>query len=260
MTGARSQTVMNTMSSVPQPDAGPELSALALAPAWYGKLPGLGDFASRRLRPDQVDFWDDWLATGMQRLREQDPSGWLDRYLAAPSWRFLLMPGVLGQAPSAGVLMPSVDRVGRYFPLLLLLELAEAPAAPQQMQSLWHWLGRLDELAGDALHEDWTAERLEQELSAMARPQMGGAALAAAPEASAELQLLPALPTARLLTLGGGLDAATRLGVEAQALWNQQARGRSYWLAQPTGQAPQLLVAQGLPDSAADLMGALSSA
>lgn len=245
---------MNVLSTDPQPAA----DAVVAAPAWYGKLPGLGDFASRRLRPDQVEFWDGWLATGMQRLQEQDPSGWLDRYLAAPSWRFLLMPGVLGQAPSAGVLMPSVDRVGRYFPLLLLLELGEAPAAPQQMQSLWHWLGRLDELAGDALHEDWTAERLEQELSAMARPLMGYAALAAAPVADVDPP--PAVPAGRLLVLGSGLDAATQLGVEAQRLWNQQALGRSYWLAQPTGQAPQLLVAQGLPESAAVLLGAASPA
>ena len=64
--------------------------------------------------------------------------------------------------------MPSVDRVGRYFPLTLVQALGDGPASTQQMQALWHWLARLDDLARDALHEDWTAERLEQELAGMA--------------------------------------------------------------------------------------------
>jgi type VI secretion system protein ImpM len=40
-------------------------------------------------------------------------------YLTFPVWRFLLPVGVLGSTAWTGVLMPSVDRVGRYFPLTL---------------------------------------------------------------------------------------------------------------------------------------------
>jgi len=48
---------------------------------------------------------------------------WLDSYLTAPIWRFLLSSGVCGQMPMLGVMMPSVDRVGRYFPLTVVVEL-----------------------------------------------------------------------------------------------------------------------------------------
>ena len=53
-------------------------------PGWYGKLPALGDFASRRLTPEWIAQWDAWLAEGLHLLREAAPDSWLDDYLARP--------------------------------------------------------------------------------------------------------------------------------------------------------------------------------
>ena len=130
---------------------------------WYGKLPSLGDFASRRLAPERIEAWDHWLADGLAQWRDQDPEGWLDAYLAGPSWRFVLMPGLLPGAtqPIAGVLMPSVDRVGRYFPMTLMHDCDKACAGTEAQLS---WLHRLDDLALDAMHEDWSVEQFEAEL------------------------------------------------------------------------------------------------
>ncbi len=221
-------------------------------PGWHGKLPSLGDFASRRLDAAFVEAWDAWLAAGLLALRERDAAGWLDAYLATPSWRFLLMPGVLpgdcGRQGWAGVLMPSVDRVGRYFPLSIVQPLGTRPASTQQMRSLWHWLGRLDELAADAMHDDWSLERLEDELARMAGP--GLEALSGATGSA------PSLPGAAVeLRLPEGVDASLAIGIEAQALWSAQATGRAYWYASGELQAPRLLVSCGLPAAAA-LLGA----
>ncbi len=224
------------------------------APGWHGKLPSLGDFASRRLDAGFIEAWDGWLAAGLLALREANPAGWLDAYLASPSWRFLLMPGVLpGECARqgwAGVLMPSVDRVGRYFPFTIALPLGEAPANTQQMSALWHWLGRLDELALDALHDDWNVDRLEDELARMARPALAGAVPPAAP---------PAAPGAlQPVALAEGADAAAAIGAEAQALWRARSTGLAWWYASPEQARRQLLVSRGLPAAAA--MGALLAA
>ena len=48
-------------------------------PGWYGKLPALGDFASRRLPPEFVEPWDRWLAAGLAAWREHD-ADWLDAF------------------------------------------------------------------------------------------------------------------------------------------------------------------------------------
>ena len=217
-------------------------------PGWHGKLPSLGDFASRRLEAPFLEAWDGWLAAGLLALRERDPGGWLDAYLASPSWRFLLMPGVLpgaaGAQAYAGVLMPSVDRVGRYFPFTIVQPLGDAPVSTQQMRGLWFWLGRLDELAAEALHDDWDVDRLESELARMAGPDLAPLAPVAgtgplAPGALSVVQLPP------------GCDAAQMIGIEAQALWRDKAQGLAYWFASTELVAGSMRVSRGLPAPAA---------
>jgi type VI secretion system protein ImpM len=131
----------------------------AVIPGWYGKLPALGDFASRRLPPEFVEPWDRWLAGGLATWRERD-ADWLDAFLAAPTWRFALGADVpFDRSPGyAGVLMPSVDRVGRYFPLTV----ARARASGQSNAPV-DWLSALERMAVAALDEDWSAERFDSE-------------------------------------------------------------------------------------------------
>jgi type VI secretion system protein ImpM len=221
-------------------------------PGWHGKLPSLGDFASRRLDAAFIEAWDGWLAAGLLALRESDPEGWLDAYLASPSWRFLLMPGVLPGEPGrqgwAGVLMPSVDRVGRYFPFTLVQPLGSGPATTAQMGALWHWLGRLDELAVDALQDDWPVDRLEDELARMAPPAL-------ADEQAAALPPWPAAGAIEAVPLPEGGHAAGAIGREAQALWAAQAAGRAYWFAQSDVAGRRLLVSRGLPAAVGALLG-----
>ena len=135
----------------------------AVVPGWYGKLPALGDFASRRLPPLFVEPWDRWLATGLASWRESDEA-WLEAFLTAPTWRFALGTGVpFEQSPGyAGVLMPSVDRVGRYFPLTVV-----RPRGPSEALAPAAWLQALEGLAVAALNDDWNAERFDAELGAL---------------------------------------------------------------------------------------------
>src|SRR5574337_1028442 len=124
---------------------------IAQVAGWHGKLPALGDFASRRLDAGFVEPWDAWLSHGLARLRQQP--GWPGAYLASPSWRFVLLPGVLpgaaGEGCWAGVLMPSVDRVGRYYPLTIALALPGLPHAAMLLarQAATAWLERSRGLA-----------------------------------------------------------------------------------------------------------------
>ncbi|MGH7152936.1 MAG: type VI secretion system-associated protein TagF, partial [Acetobacteraceae bacterium] len=44
---------------------------------------------------------------------------WLPAWLEAPVWRFSLAPAICGARSAIGLMLPSVDRAGRYFPLTL---------------------------------------------------------------------------------------------------------------------------------------------
>lgn len=79
-------------------------------------MPGLGDFFRIALPTAFTRPWDSWLQRSLGDARAALGARWQDAYMSAPIWRFSLAGGLAGHAVS-GVLMPSVDRVGRMFPL-----------------------------------------------------------------------------------------------------------------------------------------------
>jgi type VI secretion system protein ImpM len=96
---------------------------VAIEVGFYGKLPSHGDFLRRRVSDPFVGVWDGWLQECLAASRAELGDGWLDIYLTSPAWRFACAAGACGPTPILGVMVPSVDRVGRYFPLTLVAEL-----------------------------------------------------------------------------------------------------------------------------------------
>lgn len=137
---------------------------------WYGKIPSLGDFASRRLPQSFVERWDDWLQRGMTASQAALGDAWLSTYLSAPIWRFLLLPGICDNRLWAGTLMPSVDKVGRYFPLTLVTPLLANASNFAAITSATAWYAELEKISLTMLDVNATAEYLEQSLSQLAAP------------------------------------------------------------------------------------------
>lgn len=96
---------------------------MANAAGYYGKFPEIGDFVQRRLPGSFLDGWDEWLQGCVVTSKDMLAEHWLPNYLSSPVWRFCLAPGVCGEFSWCGLLMPSVDRVGRYFPLTMACQL-----------------------------------------------------------------------------------------------------------------------------------------
>ena len=138
-----------------------------MALGFYGKLPAHGDFIERGWSGGGVQAWDDWLQRALAISREQLGERWLDHYLTSPLWRFGLSAGCIDGHHWLGVLCPSVDRVGRYFPLVIGVEL-EAPC--QLAVALFgadDWFAGLERLALAALEQALDAEQLLAQLQAL---------------------------------------------------------------------------------------------
>ena len=86
---------------------------------FYGKIPARGDFVRNGLPHAFVDPWDRWLQQGIAASRVELGDEWVPAWLEAPIWSFALGPGICGPDAVLGLWMPSVDRVGRHFPLTL---------------------------------------------------------------------------------------------------------------------------------------------
>ncbi|MGJ7525845.1 type VI secretion system-associated protein TagF [Variovorax sp. GB1P17] len=155
--------------------------ASAELPGWFGKLPGMGDFAHRRLPESFRSVWDAWLQRGLARLRDRH-ADWTSHYLEAPIWCFALGAQVAGEGRWIGVLMPSVDGVGRYFPFTLAVELDDGVADRLEGEALGaalHWWALGTQAALEGLDGDLDALRFDAVLGRLfvvAAAAAGGAA------------------------------------------------------------------------------------
>lgn len=155
----------------------------------YGKLPAHGDFVSRGLNHAERDRLDGWLAASMAGARAALGDGFEDRYDTAPPWRF-------ANADWTGALVPSIDGVGRRFPLLV--GVAGAGGAAEQVAEA------CEELLYLAIGEGWDADRLAEAAGAVA---LGGPPLDGEPLLAGD-----AGPAPRWWTLGGDAFEPAALG------------------------------------------------
>jgi len=204
---------------------------------WFGKVPALGDFASRRLPAAFTERWDPFVARGLQRLQQGLGEAWLDAYLNGPLWRFALMPGLIDERHWAGVLMPSVDRVGRYYPLTIAASFGLPPGPP--FAPLQDWFDRIAHAALRCLAPGASVESLEADLHGAGLPQLVPFAEFAPAADGAALWLPESSAVAKALT---------HLAVP---LVRQALRGSSLWWPWRTDDdVASLAVCRGLPDTA----------
>lgn len=133
---------------------------------WYGKIPSLGDFVSRRLPGNFIGTWDAWLQTSMAASREQLGEKWLDIYLTSPIWRFILMPETCDNDKIwTGIIMPSIDKVGRHFPLTFATEIEPYPNSFLSLLSAQNWYKALEQVALASLDPSISPDELDNGLT-----------------------------------------------------------------------------------------------
>lgn len=138
---------------------------------WYGKIPSLGDFVSRRLPGNFIDAWDNWLQTSMATSQEQLGETWLDIYLTSPIWRFILMPQACNNNKIwTGIIMPSIDKVGRHFPLTFATEIEPYPSAILSLLSAQSWYTALEQIALASLDPNISPDELDNGLASHSPP------------------------------------------------------------------------------------------
>jgi type VI secretion system protein ImpM len=221
---------------------GAAAGAPSATPGWFGKLVMLGDFAHRRLPQAFIAVCDPWLSQSVSASRTQLGSRWLDTYLTGPLWRFAWAPGVVDQRWWFGVLMPSVDAVGRYFPLLVCSSDQNPPMSAHAFDDLSVWYSHAGRAALGTLLPGASLESFETDLAQA--PQWQGTG--------------PTTPGVQTLALRKRhvLPGQPTVGQWAHALANPLFSGHyqrhSFWSPAPTDNNPatnsSMTVVAGLPE------------
>ena len=204
---------------------------------FFGKIPSHGDFVTRDLPRSFLDVWDMWLQSCIAESKAQLGDGWLNVYLTSPIWRFGLMPGICGPQAAAGILMPSVDRVGRYFPLTIATSQAGEVNPLQLPGAADRWFDAAEAIALRALDDD----RFEANAMHDAIKAIGDVAVEAQ-----RTEAAATMGAAWSLILVGS-HATTLAAALAHTLAQRQAAAYSLWWTAGV-ETPAALLVAGLPE------------
>ena len=131
----------------------------------YGKLPAHGDFIYRDLPSHFMNVWDNWLQGFVGSSQEQLGENWLDTYMTSPIWRFALSEGVVDDNTWGGIMLPSVDRVGRYFPFSVITKLPKQTNPTEFLCNRRNWYEALEDAALRALDGHLVVDDMIEELN-----------------------------------------------------------------------------------------------
>ncbi|MDE1465476.1 type VI secretion system-associated protein TagF [Spartinivicinus poritis] len=216
-----------------------------LLTGFYGKLPSHGDFISRRLPREFLDHWDEWLQGGIAHSQKVLADQWLTLYLNAPVWRFVLSDGVCGEGIWYGVIIPSMDKVGRYFPLTFAGHIQQKISPMKLMAECGYWIERLEDIAYSVLDDDFDLETMEQDLNKLGNPTIRQVDDLFTGSSSTKMHSRPHLQVA---LDAGKIRPLQAMPAVTEYLINKLFNSYSFWWTQGTTQIqPAFLCSEGLP-------------
>ena len=126
------------------------------APSIFGKLPALGDYFRRNAPPQQVEAWRTWFDTAAAVWSgKESPVSRQAGQCGDGRPTFLVLSarelGFPGNGYVAGVVMPSRDRVGRLYPLVIW-QSASGYWAEQLLEAPATWLSSLARVMCEHIH------------------------------------------------------------------------------------------------------------
>jgi type VI secretion system protein ImpM len=135
----------------------------------FGKLPTKRDFIGANASRGFLEVWETWLQAGVATSKQMLGPAWTETYNRAPIWRFWLGADFCGEA-MIGAFMPSVDGVGRSFPLAVFASEGEDSLAPPELDPNDEWCEAAEAILLAALEPGAMLEAIAEAVAKMPPP------------------------------------------------------------------------------------------
>jgi type VI secretion system protein ImpM len=149
----------------------PERALTNMSAGLFGKLPAKRDFIGMNASRRFLEAWEPWLQAGVAMSKQILGDAWIETYNRAPIWRYWLGADFCGEA-MIGAFMPSVDGVGRSFPLAIFVGEGDASLAPPELEPNDTWFEAAEAVLLDALEPGATLERIAEKVAALPAPAL----------------------------------------------------------------------------------------
>jgi type VI secretion system protein ImpM len=207
----------------------------------FGKLPTKRDFIALNVPRSVLSNYEPWLQAGVATSRQLIGERWTDAFRSAPIWRFWLGASLCG-TPVLGALMPSIDAVGRYFPLTLLAT-SQDGILPPELNAHESWFEAAESVLLKALDPDEAYDTIAADIAALPEPQT----TIALPRVGAATRL----PSGGLLLTEYGGDLGTALGTARRGDHLRTYASLSSWWTIGGDEYPPAAIAEiGFPPDA----------
>lgn len=206
----------------------------------FGKLGAKRDFIALATPRRFLETWEPWVQACMSASRHQLGGEWQNAFLTAPVWRFWLGADISG-ATVIGAIMPSVDGVGRYYPLTLLAVADPAHSfPPPDLNAQDLWFAAAEEFLLSTLDQAKSFDDISTDLDAMPAPLME------ATISSSKEVLVIGDTMVGIITAGKTFQDS--LLMLRQSNHNSSAAATFWWTEGGGNFPPMALCSRGMPD------------
>lgn len=207
----------------------------------YGKLPAHGDFIQHDMPPEFISVWDSWLQHAIMASQEELEGRWLELYLVSPIWKFALSKGVVDQEHHwFGMMLPSVDSVGRYYPLTIARKVSAHMPMLRCLEISNDWFDDIENIALTSLQNGLRLENMAGMLGQISIPEVDPLTALGTSTGSGSQKFI-SLPD-------GPSNLESAFSLIADYFMNQNSKAFSlWWTAGGEHIAPIALVADKLP-------------
>jgi len=137
----------------------------------FGKLSAKRDFIALATPRTFLEVWEPWVQASLSASRHQLGDRWQQVFLTTPVWRFWLGAAICGSTV-AGAIMPSLDGVGRYYPLTLhAVGDTGAPIVPPDIDAQDEWFNVGENFLLSTLDRDTAFEDISSALDRLPVPR-----------------------------------------------------------------------------------------
>ena len=210
----------------------------------YGKIPSKRDFINIAASRHFLSFWEPWLANCLAESRAMlGEEVWRQAFCEAPAWRFVLDARLYG-GRVFGAFTPSIDAIGRYFPLTLVAqEDAQALCAAPEADGCQIWFDAAEQLLLSVLDDDLAREQIDAGLGSLGAMNPGLQAVDNGPAAKS-------LQFARLDDAEAAAQTLEQIFAAGRAQIGAASAVNYWWTLGHETYKPRALVYKSMPDSA----------
>ncbi|MBR1155205.1 type VI secretion system-associated protein TagF [Bradyrhizobium sp. JYMT SZCCT0428] len=206
----------------------------------FGKLGTKRDYIALATPHDFLRIWEPWVQACMSASRHQLAAEWQSAFLTAPVWRFWLGADICG-ATVLGAIMPSVDGVGRYYPLTLLAMADPSYSIPPPDLNIQaDWFAAAEGLLLSTLDQANSFESISTALDVMPVP-------IAEPEVGTTTGTIAIGKTMLGIVISGGAFQDSLLALR-QGNHGASAAATFWWTEGGRDFSPMALCSRGMPD------------